>query len=197
MVPESWGDVGFLSLKPLSSWFQELQERMKFMNDWIRNGTPDIFWISGFFFPQAFVTGTLQNYARKHKIPIDHLSFHFEVLDNRSLEDIRCKPEDGCYIYGLWLEGARWDKIEHCLAWSFPKDLYTAMPIMHLIPVEHRVSPETGIYFCPVYKVLSRRGTLSTTGHSTNFVLFVELISKISQDIWIRAGVALFLSLRN
>ena len=89
MVPESWGDVGFLSLKPLSSWFQELQERMKFMNDWIRNGTPDIFWISGFFFPQAFVTGTLQNYARKHKIPIDHLSFHFEVLDNRSLEDIK------------------------------------------------------------------------------------------------------------
>ncbi|OMJ85153.1 hypothetical protein SteCoe_13621 [Stentor coeruleus] len=196
-VPESWSDVGFLSLKPLSAWFQELQERIKFMNDWIRKGTPDIFWISGFFFPQAFITGTLQNYARKHKIPIDHLSFHFDVLDNKNVEDIRSKPEDGCYIWGLWLEGARWDKIEHCLSWSFPKDLYTQMPIMHFIPKEHRKVPETGVYFCPVYKVLSRRGTLSTTGHSTNFVLFVELISKISQDIWIRAGVALFLSLRS
>ena len=196
-VPDSWGNVGFLSLKPLSAWFQELQERMKFLNDWIRKGTPDIFWISGFFFPQAFITGTLQNFARKHKIPIDHLSFQFDVLDNKSIEDIRSKPEDGCLIWGLWLEGARWDKIEHSLAWSFPKDLYTAMPIMHFLPIENRKAPETGIYHCPVYKVLSRRGTLSTTGHSTNFVLFVELVSKVSQDIWIRAGVALFLSLRS
>ena len=196
-VPESWNDVGFLSLKPLSAWFVELKERIKFLNEWILNGTPNIFWISGFFFPQAFVTGTLQNYARKHVIPIDHLSFDFIVKDDLTLEEIKEKPADGCYIYGLWLEGARWDKKEHSLAWSFPKDLYTAMPVMHLLPVENRVAPTTGIYYCPVYKVLSRRGTLSTTGHSTNFVLFIELISKVSQDIWIRAGVAIFLSLRS
>jgi len=189
--------VGFLSLKPLSAWFVELKERIKFLNDWILNGTPNIFWISGFFFPQAFVTGTLQNYARKHVIPIDHLSFDFIVKDDLNLEDIKERPADGCYIYGLWLEGARWDKVQHCLSWSFPKDLYTAMPIMHLLPVEDRVAPTTGIYYCPIYKVLSRRGTLSTTGHSTNFVLFVELISKVSKDIWIRAGVAIFLSLRS
>ena len=195
-VPELWADVGFLSLKPLSAWFVELKERIKFLNDWILNGTPNIFWISGFFFPQAFVTGTLQNFARKHVIPIDHLSFEFIVKDDLAVEDVKERPADGCYIYGLWLEGARWDKIQHCLAWSFPKDLYTAMPVMHLLPIENRVAPTTGIYHCPVYKVLSRRGTLSTTGHSTNFVLFLELVSKVSKDIWIRAGVAIFLSLR-
>ena len=196
-VPDSWADVGFLSLKPLSAWFVELKERIKFLNDWILNGTPHVFWISGFFFPQAFITGTLQNFARKHVIPIDHLSFDFIVKDALPLEEIKEKPADGCYIYGLWLEGARWDKKEHSLAWSFPKDLYTAMPVMHLVPVENRVKPITGVYYCPMYKVLSRRGTLSTTGHSTNFVIFIELTSKVSQDIWIRAGVAIFLSLRS
>jgi dynein heavy chain len=37
---------------------------------------------------------------------------------------------------------------------------------------------------------------LTTTGHSTNYVLNIEIPSKISEDIWIRAGVALFLALR-
>jgi len=58
-VPGIWSDIGFLSLKPLSSWFEDLKERVKFLKDWISNGTPKVFWISGFFFPQAFLTGTL------------------------------------------------------------------------------------------------------------------------------------------
>lgn len=67
---------------------------------------------------------------------------------------------------------------------------------MHLLPVADRITPLTGIYNCPVYKVVSRAGTLSTTGHSTNFVMFMEFNSKENEDIWIRAGVAAFLSLR-
>jgi dynein heavy chain len=49
--------------------------------------------------------------------------------------------------------------------------------MIHFMPIQNRVTPETGIYQCPVYKVLSRNGTLSTTGHSTNFVLDLELPS--------------------
>jgi dynein heavy chain len=65
------------------------------------------------------------------------------------------------------------------------------------VPIVDRVPPKSGIYDCPVYKVLSRTGTLSTTGHSTNFVLFMEVPSKEEENVWIKAGVALFLSLRN
>lgn len=58
-VPLSWADVGFLSLKPLASWMGELLERIEFMNKWIDGGVPACYWISGFFFPQAFLTATL------------------------------------------------------------------------------------------------------------------------------------------
>jgi len=58
-VPKIWADKGFLSLKPLGSWIEDLNDRINFLNNWVNSGTPNVFWISGFFFPQAFITGTL------------------------------------------------------------------------------------------------------------------------------------------
>lgn len=82
------------------------------------------------------------------------------------------------------------------LAQSTPKKLFVDMPMMKLVPEVERATPTDGIYRCPVYKVLSRTGTLSTTGHSTNFVMWIELPSDQVQNFWIKAGVACFLALR-
>lgn len=111
-------------------------------------------------------------------------------------EDIKEAPEDGCYIYGLFLEGAKWDYAKHCLGDSDPKKLFVEVPLMHLDPIPDRAKPATGIYNAPLYRVLSRTGTLSTTGHSTNFVIMLELLAEHAEDKWILAGVACMLSLR-
>jgi dynein heavy chain len=34
-------------MKPLASWTEDLNARIKFLQDWIDNGTPKCFWISG------------------------------------------------------------------------------------------------------------------------------------------------------
>ena len=111
-VPEIWESNGYISLKPLKAWTDDLGQRLQFLQSWIDNGTPNAFWISGFFFPQAFVTGTKQNFARKMQYPIDTISFDFVVKDNFKVDasDITSKPKDGCYMYGLFLEAARWNK---------------------------------------------------------------------------------------
>ena len=87
-VPKVWADVGFLSMKPLGSWTQDLSNRIQFLQKWIDNGTPNVFWISGFFFPQAFITGNLQNYARKYVIAVDHIDFDVKVMDQTSYTEV-------------------------------------------------------------------------------------------------------------
>ena len=46
-VPEIWKAKSFLSLKPLTTWIDDLNQRIKFFNLWIQRGTPQAFWVSG------------------------------------------------------------------------------------------------------------------------------------------------------
>ncbi|WP_411023351.1 hypothetical protein, partial [Salmonella sp. s51228] len=60
IVPKAWADNAYPSLKPLPAWVNDLVERLNFIQRWYDKGIPITFWFSGFFFPQAFLTGTLQ-----------------------------------------------------------------------------------------------------------------------------------------
>uniref|UniRef100_A0A803TP24 Dynein axonemal heavy chain 1 n=1 Tax=Anolis carolinensis TaxID=28377 RepID=A0A803TP24_ANOCA len=190
IVPERWSSKAYPSLKPLASWVNDLLLRIEFLQRWIARGIPPVFWISGFFFPQAFLTGTLQNFARQSITSIDTISFDFKVM-----HELTQRPAQGCYIHGLFLEGARWDSLLYQLTESQPKELYTEMAVLWLVPVPNRRPPATGFYFCPIYKTLTRAGTLSTTGHSTNYVIAVEIPTKKPQRHWIKRGVALICAL--
>ena len=90
-------------------------------------------------------------------ISIDTITFDFNVM-KQPAEELTERPENGCYIHGLYLEGARWDADAIVLAESKPKELYTEMPVIQLVPMANRKQPEDGMYVCPVYKTLTRAG---------------------------------------
>jgi dynein heavy chain len=197
-VPDMWKAVSYPSLKPLGSWVTDLLKRLKLFSDWISDGQPDVYWISGFFFTQSFLTGTRQNYARKYTIPIDEISFDFKVLSPAECEAVKGPAPDGAYVQGLFLEGAAWDSKNLVMCESRPKELYVSMPILWMIPKESKlIDLTTHQYDCPTYKTSLRRGVLSTTGHSTNFVMMVRI--PMSRDdtekYWVKRGVAMLTQL--
>ncbi|XP_077994098.1 dynein axonemal heavy chain 6-like [Glandiceps talaboti] len=239
-VPDLWAKAAYPSLKPLAGWVKDLVLRVGFINHWITHGAPKSFWLSGFYFPQGFLTGTLQNHARKYDYPIDALSFHFHVLphyrdqnevavqqqhlgfgetmevdkekQNRkkgsdkdrpssSFSTVECEldrnissPDDGVLVHGLFMDCGRWDDENMMLADAYSGEMNPPLPVMHMQP-KMNFTPDKSDYISPLYKTGLRAGVLSTTGHSTNFVVAVHLPSPKPQNYWISMGTALLCQL--
>ncbi|XP_067943512.1 dynein axonemal heavy chain 6-like [Watersipora subatra] len=186
-----------------------------------RSEHPRSYWISSFFFPQGFLTAVLQNHARQKTISIDTLNFEFTVRPNPSIDqevqlhDTKLSLKvtelgfqgpvyegDGILVFGLYLDGARWDIEQKCLRDSRPGHRFSRLPELVLQPTQ--IAAETSVtmttsedkyYACPLYRTSARAGTLSSTGLSTNFVTAIQLPSDLSPDFWVSRGVALLCQL--
>ncbi|XP_042075509.1 LOW QUALITY PROTEIN: dynein axonemal heavy chain 6 [Haplochromis burtoni] len=214
-VPTHWANSAYPSLKPLSSWVRDLTLRTSFIQTWITRGQPKSFWISGFFFPQGFLTGVLQNHARRYSLPIDELNFRFSVVPAYRDEEAVCEalrtlpigaklnmdeelpePQDGVLVHGMFMDACRWDDVGMVMDDALPRVMNTMLPVVHFEPQQNYV-PEPDLYHAPLYKTSARAGTLSTTGHSTNFVVTVMLPSKRPSDYWISKASALLCQLND
>lgn len=99
-VPLAWEKVGYSSNKPLSSWMNDLNERITYIDNWIKNGHQPCHWISGLFYPKGFITGVLQNHARETKTSVSDIVFDYKVLSNWK-ESIKYSPNVSYFIIFL------------------------------------------------------------------------------------------------
>ncbi|KAL7297685.1 hypothetical protein TKK_0009351 [Trichogramma kaykai] len=215
-VPRLWANTNvYPSLKSLGSWIRDLELRIDFIQMWLTVDKPTSFWISGLSFPQGFITGILQTHARKHNIPIDQLKLDFAVtkvvLDQDDIEiahkaannkevpsvykNLRV-PEDGVLVHGLYIDAGRWDFRTQSLADANKGEMNPPLPCLHVMPVVELPDNDSR-YVAPLYKTSIRAGTLSTTGHSTNFVMPVLLPASREQAYWILKGTALLVQITN
>ena len=197
-TPDAISRVSYPSMMPFSSWINDFLKKIDFLQKWIDNGIPTTFWISAFYFTHSFLTGILQNYARKNRIAIDELGFEFTVMSDLNEYDLTQKPEDGCYIYGFYIEGARWNTESRLLDEPLPKQLLPAMPHVWFRPAKKDINAKIEDYECPVYRTSRRSGELLTTGQSTNFLIHMYLPfdkELYKSEHWVKRGTAILCSL--
>jgi dynein heavy chain len=195
-VPPNWIKVAYPCMKPLNSWVEDFILRINFMAGWLTQGPPKCYWISCFFFPQGFMTAALQVHARKTKIAIDTLAFFSSPTQISEGDDVTERPDNGVNIHGLFLQGCGWDIQKSLLRESLKDILFEPFPVILLDPIplgelQPRITTQN-LYMCPIYKTSERKGTLSTTGHSTNFVKYF-MVGQPEKDPshWTTRGVAM------
>jgi len=194
IVPTLWSSIAYDSLKPLGSWVRDLRDRVAFIRTWLRKGPPSCFWLSAFYFPHGFMTGVLQASARQMETAVDELAFSHTLLEQVTPEEVTSPPEHGVYVYGIYTEACRWDKLRRQLANRRLREPPQSLPIVHLEPRANYTAGE-GRYRAPLYKTSKRAGELSSLGHSTNFIMAIDLPTDVSVDHWVQCGAALITQL--
>merc|ERR1712135_169214 len=98
------------------------------------------FWFTGFFNPQGFLTAMRQEVTRAHTAKgwaLDSVVLYNDVT-KMVTEDVTSPPPaeiGGVYVYGLFLDGAGWDRRNMKLLESPPKVLYTGLPVVHVYAI--------------------------------------------------------------
>ena len=93
-------------------------------------------WLSGLHIPESYLTALVQATCRKNGWPLDKSTLYTQVTDFETAEDVNERAHQGCFISGLYLEGASWDLQKRCLQRQKPKVLIQALPVMKVIPIE-------------------------------------------------------------
>ncbi|KAF3703904.1 Dynein heavy chain 5, axonemal Axonemal beta dynein heavy chain 5 Ciliary dynein heavy chain 5 [Channa argus] len=195
-IPRLWLRLSWASAT-LGFWFSELLERNQQLSGWISTGRPNQFWLTGFFNPQGFLTAMRQETTRSNLSrgwALDTVILSNDVT-KMMREDVCAPPPDdvgGVYIYGLFLDGAGWDRRGAKLTEPLPKILFTPLPVVHVYAISSAVTAESkrqpgggavNLYLCPVYKK-PRRTDL-------NFIFSLQLRTTQPADHWTLRGAAL------
>ncbi|KAI3381764.1 hypothetical protein SNEBB_005804 [Seison nebaliae] len=190
-VPAGWTKLSWSSTT-IGFWFTELLDRNTQYHHWLFEVRPNLFWLGGFFNPQGFLTAMKQEVTRQNDgWTLDSVVMNNQVTKSQK-EDIKTAPLVGVYIYGLFLEGAGWDRRRSVLVESQPKVSFSQLPVVHVF-AERTAEPAREIYYnCPIYKKAQRT--------DLQFVTVINLTCldrpDHTKDFWTMRGVALLCDIK-
>uniref|UniRef100_A0A672IQ98 Dynein axonemal heavy chain 11 n=1 Tax=Salarias fasciatus TaxID=181472 RepID=A0A672IQ98_SALFA len=184
-VPDTWTKLAYPSTYSLAIWYNDVMQRCKELDSWTQDlSLPSVVWLSGLFNPQSFLTAVMQTLARKNEWPLDKVNLTVDVT-KKFKEEFNQPAREGAYVYGLYMEGARWDTQTGVITEARLKDLTPAMPVMSVRAVPNDRQETRNIYECPLYKTKIRGPT---------YVWTLSLKTRERPAKWVLAGVALLLS---
>jgi dynein heavy chain len=208
-----WEKFSWPSKKSLLPQYADMVKRHGQLVSWTETlATPISVWLSGLFNPMAYLTGVTQVTSRATGEALDKMTqeTHMTVYkDEKSLPPDAVFPENGAYVHGLFIEGARWpfgDEVEEpyelggakvggLLMEARLKELMPAVPVVYIKAVLVQPSWEPSavgylrhvddVYECPVF---------ITTMRGPTYVFLATLkTEKDTKNKWTLTGTAIMM----
>ncbi|XP_077418136.1 dynein axonemal heavy chain 10-like isoform X1 [Vanacampus margaritifer] len=188
-IPAIWKSLAPDTLKSLGNWMIHFKRRFEQYKSWVDSAEPKVMWLSGLQIPESYLTALVQAACRRNGWPLDLSTLYTEVTRYREEDEIMDKPEQGCFVSGLYLEGGDWDMEEGCLVKSKPKVLEVQLPILRVIPIETRRLRLQKTLRTPVYTTSLRRNAMGV-----GLVFEADLFTTEHLSHWVLQGVCLSLN---
>ena len=186
-VPDKWTKISWSS-STLGFWFTELIQRDAQFKNWCNKGRPKVFWMTGFFNPQGFLTAMKQEVTRSHKGWALDSVITQNLITRFTKDEINKHPPEGVYIYGLFMEGANLDKRTGKLVESRTKILYESMPVIYIYAINTVAGKDNKQYSCPIYRKPIRK--------DINYIGSIDFESDVNPKHWVMRGVALLCDIK-
>lgn len=109
----SWEKLAWSSQKNLMSQFTNMVQRVDQLSKWIETlDIPKSIWLPGLFNPSSYLTAAQQVTARKTGLALDKMTIETHVTSMWDASEVQQHATDGTFIHGLFIEGARWPKMD-------------------------------------------------------------------------------------
>jgi len=188
-LPQMWRRLCPDTQKPLGGWMGHYTRRYEQYDSWIQNGEPAVMWLSGLHIPESYLTALVQTTCRMRGWALDKSTLYTVVTKFTSTEGLTTL-ESGCYVSGLYLEGAAWDTERSVLRTQDPKVLVMELPIMQVIPIEASKIKLHNTFRTPVYVTQNRRNAMGV-----GLVFEADLATKEHSSHWVLQGACLCLNI--
>jgi len=188
-LPAMWRKLTPQTDKMLGSWMTFHGRRQTQYAGWVAEGEPKVMWLSGLSIPETYTAALVQTTCRRYGWPLDKTTLYTKVTKFTQPSQVAERMTDGCYVTGLYLEGAAWDVENQCLVRQPPKVLVQELPIMMIIPVELNKLKLHGTIRVPLYITQQRRNAMGV-----GMMMEADLDTREHSSHWILQGTALCLN---
>ncbi|XP_059166583.1 dynein axonemal heavy chain 8-like [Physella acuta] len=166
-IPEAWCRMSGYSAPPLTygmgQWLVELQNRCYHFEKILSLGRDKMpaYWLGAFFNPRGLLSlmkqDSIRNFGNDKLGNFELFTFQTEVT-SRDKDHLRDPPQEGMFVWGIYLWGCAWEKTTGELQDLPPRSGCAALPVVHITcwPINDKPAlldstRASETYQCPVY----------------------------------------------
>ncbi|XP_066907574.1 dynein axonemal heavy chain 10 isoform X1 [Halyomorpha halys] len=189
-LPITWRLLAPETCKNLPNWISHLVQRVDEYKKWILLcPVLPVMWLSGLHKPQSLFVALIQEASLKIETSLENIVMCSNITSEYDPEKIQDLAEMGCYIKGLFIEGAGWNSKNNSLGSLKPNMLYEPLPVLMMLPIEKLHSKYENTLKIPVYATNLRNSS------GNGLVFEVELKSSKHKSQSILLGMCILLNI--